>query len=271
MHTPASPYALLAMEGPYDVAIGCALIALIEPNEGGDWEYNRWYEDEHMPAAMALPWKFAGRRWVSPRDLQALRYPPDSPVAHPLSAGKYLSVYWLTAGRYQDHTHWSVAKHQRDREAGRYYFESRRVYMSFPAYAGVVYRDERGPRDIHALSYPYEGLVLEVFEPTDDRATLKEWLREEYLPRRLAGSPIAMTLMFEPNPERVREDSDEGYGLERFVTLLSFVEVRPPQCWATKFAGTGDAVAATGLGRCVLSAPFHPTLPGTDAYVDELR
>jgi hypothetical protein len=271
MQSQTSPYSQLAMEGPYDVAIGCALIALIEPNDGCDWEYNRWYEDEHMPAAMALPWKFAGRRWVSPRDLQALRFPQDSELANPLSAGKYLSVYWLTAGRYQDHTHWSLAKHQRDREAGRYYFESTRVYMSFPVYAGVVYRDERGPRDIHALDYPYEGAVLEVIEPTGSREDLTEWLRHEYLPGRLAATPVAMTLVFEPNPERAREDADEANGLERYVTLLSFAEVRPQHCWAAVFAGAGDDLARSGLGRFALSAPFQPTLPGTDVYVDELR
>ena len=30
-------------------------------------------------------------------------------------------------------------------------------------------------------------------------------------------------------------------------------------------------VEATGLGRVELMAPFTPTFPGTDRYVDELR
>ena len=38
-----------------------------------------------------------------------------------------------------------------------------------------------------------------------------------------------------------------------------------------EFAGVGDVVAATGLGRVELMAPFTPTLPGTERYVDELR
>jgi hypothetical protein len=268
---PVSQYSLLPLEGPYEVKIGCALIALIEPREGCDWEYNRWYEDEHMPAAMALPWKFAGRRWVAPRDLQALRYPQHSSLAQPLSAGKYLSVYWLTEGRYQDHTAWSVAKYGRDVAEGRFYNEARRVYMSFPAYAGVAYRDERGPRDIHALDYPYEGVVLEVVDPTGDRGALKQWLHQEYLPARLTGSPIAMTLLFEPNPMRDSEDQQEGSGIERLVTMLSFSEAEPADCWATVFAGAGAAVASSGLGDVVLAAPFCPTLPGTDTYVDQLR
>ena len=105
-----SPYSQLPRQGPFGVAIGCALISLVEPNQGCDLKYNRWYEDEPMPAAFTLPWKFAGRRWVAPRDLQSLRYPQDSPLAQPLSMGKYFSVYWITPGRYTDHKHCLVAE-----------------------------------------------------------------------------------------------------------------------------------------------------------------
>ena len=37
------------------------------------------------------------------------------------------------------------------------------------------------------------------------------------------------------------------------------------------FAGFGAVVEAAGRGRVELSAPFIPTLPGTDTYVDQLR
>jgi hypothetical protein len=37
------------------------------------------------------------------------------------------------------------------------------------------------------------------------------------------------------------------------------------------FAATRDAVASAGVGRVELAAPFLPTIPGTDTYVDELR
>ena len=65
--------------------------------------YNRWYEDDHFNSgAMAMPWMFSGRRWVSPKPLQAMRYPADSAVAQPLDTGKYISIYWLTDGRYDE-------------------------------------------------------------------------------------------------------------------------------------------------------------------------
>src|SRR5258708_30683587 len=87
-------YSTLPSEGPYDAAIGAALITMVEPHPGHEAAYNRWYEDDHFYAgAMAMPWMFAGRRWVATRELQQLRFPDDSLVAQPASARSSLSVY----------------------------------------------------------------------------------------------------------------------------------------------------------------------------------
>jgi hypothetical protein len=78
--------------------------------------------------------------------------------------------------------------------------------------------------------------------------------------------------MFAPNPlppDRMSYVEDVP-GLERRFTLLSLTEVPPDQCWDA-FSSTGDAVEAAGQGRVELAAPFFPTLPGTDTYVDQLR
>ncbi len=272
--TSPSPYSTLPKEGPYEVAIGSALITMVEPHEGHEWAYNRWYEDDHFYAgAMAMPWMFAGRRWVAPRDLQALRYPEDSVIAQPLSAGKYISIYWITAGRYEDHLRWTVATNQRLLPDGRVYLERTHVFTSFQTYRGAVYRDEKGPRDIHALDYPYDGLVVEVVDANGDRDALDHWLRSEYLPARLAGTPVAMTLRFQPNPLPADKMSyvEDVPGLDQRLTLLSFVEVDPAECWDEVFRPAGAAVESGGLGRVVFAAPFVPTLPGTDTYVDQLR
>ncbi|MFM8305156.1 MAG: hypothetical protein ACKOA9_12820 [Actinomycetota bacterium] len=268
-----SPYSTLPAEGPYAAAIGSALITMVEPHVGHEHAYNRWYEDDHFNSgALAMPWLFAGRRWVAPRGLQDLRTPEDSVIAQPVTAGKYISLYWITAGRYEDHLRWTVATNQRLLPDGRVFLDRTHVYTSFQEYLGAVYRDETGPRDVHALDYPYAGLVLEVVDATDDRATLAAWLRDEVLPARLAGSPAAMTLLFGPYP--LPEDKmayvEDVPGLERRITLLTFTEVPPDECWDT-FAGFGATVAAAGRGRVELSAPFIPTLPGTDTYVDQLR
>ena len=131
-----------------------------------------------------------------------------------------------------------------------------------------------GPRDVHSLDYPYQGLVVEVVDADDphDRAELDGWLRADFLPARLAGSAAAMTLLFEPMPlpaDKMAYVADMP-GLERRLTLLTFTEVPPAAIWDA-FAGAGKALADSGLGRVQLAAPFVPTLPGTDVYVDQLR
>ena len=83
----SDPYYELPKTGAYEVTIGSALITMVEPHEGHERAYNRWYEDDHFYAgATAGPWMFAARRWVATRDLQSLRYPDDSPIARPSAA-----------------------------------------------------------------------------------------------------------------------------------------------------------------------------------------
>ncbi|POX65543.1 hypothetical protein C3481_16125, partial [Microbacterium sp. Ru50] len=92
--TRSETYGELAAVGPYGVRPGHALITMVEPHPGQERAYNRWYEDDHFIAgAMAMPWIFAGRRWVATRDLQLLRYPDPSAVADPVTAGCYLTTY----------------------------------------------------------------------------------------------------------------------------------------------------------------------------------
>jgi hypothetical protein len=271
-----SPYSVLPKVGPYAVAIGAALITMVEPHPGHERAYNRWYEDDHFYAgAMAMPWMFAGRRWVAPVGLQGLRYPADSAIAQPVTTGCYLSLYWITAGRYDDHLRWTVATNQRLGPDGRVYNDRTHVYTAFQEYLGAVYRDADGPRDIHSLDYPYEGLVLEVVDAREgvERDALWSWLRDEHVPAVLAGSSVAICLAFAPMPLPTDRQSfvHDLPGLDRRLTLLWFTDGNPTDAWDACFAGRGDAVAASGLGKVELVAPFIPTVPGTERYVDELR
>ncbi|MFH9422971.1 hypothetical protein [Streptomyces sp. NPDC017529] len=275
--TRSETHAELAAVGPYGVHPGHALITMVEPHPGHERAYNRWYEDDHYIAgAMAMPWIFAGRRWVATRDLRRLRYPARSAVARPVTAGCYLATYWITEGRHGDHMRWTVAVNQRLNRDGRVHHDRTHVFTAFQDHATTVYRDgARGPRDFHALDHPYAGLVLEVVDAPDPGglAALLEWLRGERLPRRLAGSPAAMVTVFTPVPlpgdrmPYVRQV--EGVGTR--LTLLWLLQEDPRACWAPWFTGLDGEVAAAGLGRVELVAPFLPTVPGTDRYVDELR
>ncbi|MFF4153546.1 hypothetical protein ACFYZU_25425 [Streptomyces sp. NPDC001651] len=275
--TRSEVYAELAAVGPYGVRPGHALITMVEPHPGHEHAYNRWYEDDHYYAgAMAMPWMFAGRRWVATRDLQLLRYPADSAVARPVTAGCYLSTYWITAGRYADHMRWTVAINRRLNRDARVHHDRTHVFTAFQDHETTVYRDgEAGPRDLHALDHPYAGLVLQVVDAgtAGRRADLLAWLRDHHLPERLTGSPAALVTVFSPTPLPLDRMSYvkqvEGVGTR--LTLLWFLEEDPRRCWPDHFTGLDTAVGKTGLGRTELVAPFIPTVPGTDRYVAELR
>ncbi|MFM9368370.1 hypothetical protein [Streptomyces sp. Da 82-17] len=275
--TCSETYAELAAVGPYGVRPGHALITMVEPHPGHEHAYNRWYEDDHYYAgAMAMPWMYAGRRWVATRDLQLLRRPEKSAVARPVTAGCYLSTYWITEGRYDDHMRWTVGINKRLNRDGRVHQDRTHVFTSFQDHLGTVYRDgASGPRDFHALDHPYQGLVLEVIdaEGPEQRAELVEWLRSEHLPGKLAGSPAAMTVLFRPTPLPGDRMSyvKQVEGVDERVTLLWFLQSDPRPCWPELFAGREEEVAESGLGRVELAAPFIPTVPGTDLYVDQLR
>lgn len=275
--TRSEVYAQLAAVGPYGVRPGHALITMVEPHPGHEYAYNRWYEDDHfISGAMAMPWMFSGRRWVATRDLQLLRYPEKSAIAQPVTAGCYLSTYWITDGRYADHMRWTVGINKRLNRDARVYRDRTHVFTAFQDHETTVYRDgAAGPRDFHALDHPYAGLVLQVIDAESPaaRAELLEWLRARHLPKRLAGSPAAMVTVFRPTPlpgDRMTYVK-QVEGVDVRLTLLWFLEADPRDCWEAHFAGLGEAVRESGLGRVELVAPFVPTVPGTDRYVDKLR
>ncbi|MFI0136061.1 hypothetical protein [Streptomyces luteogriseus] len=270
-------YAELAAVGPYGTHPGHALITMVEPHPGHEYAYNRWYEDDHYYAgAMAMPWMYAGRRWVATRDLQLLRYPEKSAIAQPVTAGCYLSTYWITAGRYDDHMRWTVAINKRLNRDARVYHDRTHVLTAFQNHEATVYRDgAAGPRDVHALDHPYAGLVLQVVEADtpEQRAPLLEWLRTRHLPQRLAGSPAALVTVFSPTPLPGHRMTyvKQVEGVDTRLTLLWFLRTDPRECWDPCFTDLDAAVAESGLGRVELVAPFIPTVPGTDTYVDRLR
>lgn len=273
--TRSETYAELAAVGPYGVRPGHALITMVEPHPGQEYAYNRWYEDDHYYAgAMAMPWMYAGRRWVATRELQELRVPEKSAVARPVTAGCYLSTYWITEGRYDDHMKWTVGINKRLNRDARVHQARTHVFTAFQDHEATVYRDgAAGPRDFHALDHPYAGLILQVVDAPGpgERAELLEHLRTRELPRRLVGSPAAMVTVFRPTPlpgDRMTYVK-QVEGVDTRLTLLWFLEEDPRTCWTEHFA---DLESLGGTEATVeLVAPFVPTVPGTDRYVDELR
>jgi hypothetical protein len=282
---PDPAYSELPKVGPYDVEIGGALITMVEPHLGHEIAYNRWYEDDHFySGAMAMPWMFAGKRFVATRDLQLLRYPEQSVIAQPVTAGCYLHLYWITRGRMDDHIRWTSATNYRLRADDRILLERTHIYTSFQDYLGGSEVDPSGPRDIHSLDRGYPGVVMEVIDahPGTSREALDAWLVGEYLPwvqRPLRpGSastpgPVAQTLRFAPQPLPADKQPDVADipGVDRRVTLVHFLTEDPRLRWMTRFSRHGARVDAGGLGRMELCAPFVAVEHGTNRYVDELR
>jgi hypothetical protein len=271
-------YSQLPASGPYEVAIGGALISLVEPWPGTEHAYNRWYEDDHFySGALAMPWMFAGGRFVATRDLQLLRYPEDSVVAQPLSAGCYLHLYWITAGRMDDHIAWTTNTNDRLRADKRIHLERTHVYTSFQDYLGAQRVNEDGPTDVHTLDHGYPGVVMEVVDanPGSSRQDLDSWLVEHYVPWVQQGphNPVTHTLRFAPQPlpEGKQPDVADIPGLDRRITLLHFLDEDPRLRWQTRFARHGARIESSGLGRMELCAPFIAVAHGTNRYVDELR
>jgi hypothetical protein len=256
--------------GPYAVALGAALITMVEPHPGFELQYNRWYEDDHYYAGgLAMPWLFAGRRWVAPAGLRALRYPQQSPIAVPITTGRYITLYWVTEGRSDDQVAWSTAINHRLRADGRNFPQRDHVFTAFQDYVGPIYRDTDGPRDIHALDYPYHAMIMEVVDATDEVALLLNWLRQDYVPSIQRHSPLAQTLVFRAGVAAADAGFADVAGAPNppnRITLLHFVDDDPLAHWDRHFAGHDELVRASKLGELALCAPFFPTWPGSDRY-----
>ncbi|TZG29625.1 hypothetical protein FYJ91_01030 [Sphingomonas montanisoli] len=262
-------------EGPYEAQIGSALITMVEPHEGFDRDYNRWYEDDHfISGALAMPWMFAGRRFVAPKRLQGMRAPDNSPIANPLALGKYISLYWIIEGRQNDQAAHSTAINRRLRADDRILLKRDHIYTSFQTYRGAVYRDDAVVRDIHILNYPFGGHVLEVIDAVDgQREALIDWLKADYIPSRLKGSDMAVATIFTPIPlpaDKMPDVADIP-GIEDRVTILWFSDHEPERSFDALFGMAEVDLVASGKGKLAFVAPFVPTFHGTDRYVDELR
>jgi hypothetical protein len=247
-----------------------------------------------------MPWIQAGRRFVATRELQLLRYPEDSFIAQPVTAGCYIHLYWITSHHVEDHEAWTRSTNVELTKQGRRVEERDHVFTAFQGYRGAAYRDNRGPRDIHTLDYPYDGMVLEVLDahPGVARDALESWVFESYLPwvQRDAESGVAQSLVFvmrgvdgstatsgtKADVEATATGGGDaqitrpqrGFAIpfpERRITICHFLDEDPRIDWDRQFAGNGARVEAAGLGRLELCAPFIPVLHGTDRYVDELR
>jgi hypothetical protein len=125
-----------------------------------------------------------------------------------------------------------------------------------------------------ALEHPYAGVGLTMFEASESagREKLATALRESLLPESLSASGPSLCLATAPLP--IGEDMpayvERPKGLERRILLFTFYSDDPAKAmpaWTRKMT---EQVEKAGLGRLLWSAPFIPTIPGTDRHADEI-
>ena len=260
-----------------EIALGTVLFSIVEPHPGHEREFHRWYERDHFFAGCMIGANyFSGRRWVAPKPLKALRFPARTPIADDIRKGSYLVTYWILAGHYADTLRWSVDQVLQLHKQDRMQPPRDNVSTAFYAYAWGAFRDADGVPAELALEHPYAGIAVTMVDRRPDvaEADFTRWCREDYLPGFLAGSPIAMSLCLRPHvlpddaPAYVPRPSQDE--LDRRYLLLSFLEAEPGAWWMDMFGGLGRDLVGAGLGDVIYAAPFIPTIPGTDQYVDEL-
>ncbi len=248
------------------VRLGGALVTIVEPHRGHEVAYNRWYERDHFYAGCLIgSWTLSGARFVATRDLKALRYPADSPVISDPTGGSYLALYWILAGGFGKWMHWGSEQvawlHERDRmfehrdHAHTLMYKFRTQYEAPDGVPVELALDHRSPYVVVVVGEPSEGTSLDEIDA---------W----FASRALLGA-VGAELTAIPLPgdaaEGVRADTAEN----RFCQLW-FVDDDLPATWADTFASLGQEFSDAGLGELVLVAPYRATVPGTDAYTDEL-
>lgn len=262
--------------------IGAAWISMIEPETGYEAAFNRWYSDDHFYAGgMTLPGIFAGRRWIATKELRLLRQASTSDLAE---YGCFLHLNLFSSHQLNEVNESLSKTLQQLGKEGRMYpteIPRRHLYTAITPYEAAIYRESNGgdgPLDIHALDYPFAGVVLELIDSTKDhtRAELLDWLRKDFIPSTIQKSlATTMCLIFvhADLPDIIKSprlpSRYEGGDLR--VVLLWFLESDPKTCWTNDFAWHGGKISQSGLGNVVFMGPFIPTVPGTNRHIGELR
>ena len=256
------------------VHIGSTLLTLVEPHKGQEVAYNRWYERDHFYAGCLIGagW-FAGKRWVATKPLKDLRFPADTTFLPDISAGSYLAAYWVLKGMEPEAIAWGSAQVKWLHENGRMFEARDHIHTLIYANRWIASCDADGVPAELALDHPWGGLVTVMVDRNEDvdPRDFSAWLRDEIIPRAMAGTPWALTVGLTPIPlpKEAPVFQPPNPGEERRLALMCFTDVDPAECWNV-FGELSEAVAASGRAEVSYAAPFIPTIPGTDTYTDQL-
>jgi hypothetical protein len=254
-----------------EIELGSMLFTLVEPHKGHEVAYHRWYERDHFYAGCMIgPWYFAGRRWVSTRDLKDLRYgSPDGapPLFGDDAAGSYLALYWVLNGRHVENTDWASRQVRWLHDNGRMFPHRDHIHTLLYRYRGATRRDDDGVPAELALDHPFRGLaavVVERPEGAEPKSPVVQWSPGP-------DSSVALILRFSgiPLPPGAPVTQPGTDGVERREMQLWFADSEPQNWWPTIESYAND-LSTSGNGTVRWASPFIPTIPGTDRYTDQL-
>jgi hypothetical protein len=236
--------------------------------------YNRWYERDHFYAGcMVGPYQFAGQRFVATRPYKDLRYPIDTPITPDPLTGSYVAIYWVLEGHHGEWNRWAVDQVNKLHANGRMFAERDHIHTALYNFEWSQGRDDDGVPPELALDHRFPGMVAVVGELAEgvEHADVDRWYREERLPALMDGTPIALAIRFSAMPLLADAPSDvpRVENVDRRFMFIYFTDTDPSESWEG-FAAEGDALSASGLGQLLWAGPFIPTIPGTDAYTDQL-
>jgi hypothetical protein len=233
-----------------EVAIGTAIIAYIEPHEGQAKAFNRWYERDHMYAATtAGPGAFSGARWVATRACKAVRPPAATWFGDP-ARGSFLTTVWILDGSQPEWDSW-VARQMEELRAQAHRMFAGRDHLHTAVYR---FRGEHRVRDgvaaATALDHPFPGCIALAVGAGRGSDAISA----------ISGPELPVIALF--NPERVILSAAAP---PEHDLLIGFTTGDPLDAWRTRVEPALAALPDVGF-----ASPFIRTIPGTDAYVDQL-
>ncbi|MEO6317522.1 MAG: hypothetical protein ABIP36_01950 [Acidimicrobiales bacterium] len=252
-----------------EVRLGSMLFTLVEPHPGHEVAYNRWYERDHFYAGcMVGPWLFAGRRYVATRALKDLRFGAESELFGGMDLGSYLAIYWILDGHHDDHVDWALRQVQWLHANGRMFAARDHIHTLLYRHtstATAAADDGAVPAEL-ALDHPFGGLTATLVRPSSgvDAGQLASYVERTFAPElELGFTPIPLP----PDAPVSQQGHDR---LDGCLLNLSFTTAAPGTWWAEQRAAAAR-LRADGVGEMLWTAPFIPTIPGTDTYTDQLR
>jgi hypothetical protein len=234
-----------------EVTIGTAIVAYIEPHEGQAREFNRWYERDHFYAATtAGPGAFAGARWVATRACKSVR-PAGAVWFGDPARGSFLTTVWLLDGAQPEWDAWVARQMDALRAEDRMFAGRDHLHTAVYRYCCEVRADD-GPSAAVALDHGFAG-VIAIAVPADAESA-------EACAREIVGPELPVAVALAQERVILSQTDPPAHSL-----VLGFTPDDPLEAWRSRVEP-----ALTRLPTVGFAGPFVRTIPGTDAYVDDL-